>query len=238
MQRIVVLNPKGGSGKTTIATNLASHFALHGEHPVLMDYDVQGSSAHWVQKRHETQAHIHLISVFEREALATRTFEWRFPQGTSRVIVDTPAALEAQEMPELTRNADKILVPVLPSDMDIHACSRCVQNLLLVARVRRSDNRLGIIANRVRRNTLSSQSLIRFLGTLDIPIVATLRDSQNYVRAAQLGLGLEEMNPYHIAEELAQWQSLFDWLEVSSSRNRASATPGHESFELLESLGR
>jgi chromosome partitioning protein len=233
VQRIVVLNPKGGCGKTTIATNLASHFALQGEHPVLMDYDVQGSSAHWVQKRRETQAHIHLISVFEREALATRTFEWRFPQGTGRVIVDTPAALEAQEMPELTRNADKILVPVLPSDMDIHACSRCVQNLLLVARVRRSDHRLGIIANRVRRNTLSSQSLIRFLGTLDIPIVATLRDSQNYVRAAQLGLGLEEMNPYHIAEELAQWQSLFNWLEVSSSRNRASATPGLKATSCL-----
>jgi chromosome partitioning protein len=225
MQRIVVLNPKGGSGKTTIAINLASHFALLGERPVLMDYDVQGSSSHWVRKRQQTQAQVHLVSVFERAAFATRTFQLQLPEGASRVIIDTPAAVEAQEMPELTRTADKILIPVLPSDIDIHACSRCVQNLLLVAKVRRSDNRLGIIANRVRRNTLSYQSLTRFLGTLDIPIVATLRDSQNYVRAAELGLGLEEMNPYQVVEDLVQWQSLFDWLEVPSARHRAGGTP-------------
>ena len=223
MQRIVVLNPKGGSGKTTIAINLASHYALRGERPVLMDYDVQGSSSHWVRKRQETQAHVHLISVFEREALATRTFELRLPEGTGRVIVDTPAAVEAQAMPELTRTADKILVPVLPSDFDIYACSRLVQNLLLVAKVKRRDNRLGIIANRVRRNTLSYQSLLRFLETLGIPIVATLRDSQNYVRAAELGLGLKEMKPYYVAEDLASWQSLFDWLDVPSTHSASTS---------------
>jgi chromosome partitioning protein len=233
MQRIVVLNPKGGSGKTTIAINLASHFALLGERPVLMDYDVQGSSSHWVRKRQQTQAQVHLVSVFERAAFATRTFQLQLPEGTSRVIIDTPAAVEAQEMPELTRTADKILIPVLPSDIDIHACSRCVQNLLLVAKVRRSDNRLGIIANRVRRNTLSYQSLTRFLGTLDIPIVATLRDSQNYVRAAELGLGLEEMNPYQVVEDLVQWQSLFDWLEVPSARHRAGGTPDRKPSKSL-----
>jgi len=188
MQRIVVLNPKGGCGKTTIATNLACHFAVHGEQPVLMDYDAQGSSARWVRMRQEAQAHIHLVSVFEREASATHTFEWRFPDGTGRVIIDTPAAVEPLAMLELTRSADKILVPVLPSATDIYACSRLVQNLLLVAKVRRWENRLGIIANRVRRNTLSSQALLRFLDTLGIPIVATLRDSQNYVRCAEFGL--------------------------------------------------
>jgi len=234
VQRIVVLNPKGGSGKTTIAVNLASHFALRGERPVLMDYDVQGSSSHWVQKRHETQAHVHLISVFERGALATRTFELRFPEGTGRVIIDTPAAVEAQAMPELTRTADKILVPVLPSDFDIYACTRLVQNLLLVAKVKRRDNRLGIIANRVRRNTLSYQALMRFLGTLGIPIVATLRDSQYYVRAATLGLGLEEIKPYDFDEDLAQWQSLFDWLDVPSTHS-ASASGASASSALASS---
>jgi chromosome partitioning protein len=183
-----------------------------------------------VRKRHENQPHVHLISVFERGALATRAYQLSLPEGTGRVIVDTPAAVEAQEMPELTRTADKILVPVLPSDIDIHACSRCVQNLLLVAKIRHRDYCLGIIANRVRRNTLSSQSLMRFLDTLGIPIVATLRDSQNYVRAAELGLGLEEMSPYQAVEDLEQWQSLYDWLEIPSTRSRdgnASAdTPG------------
>jgi chromosome partitioning protein len=219
MQRIVVLNPKGGSGKTTVAINLASHFAVHGEQPVLMDYDVQGSSSHWVRKRDEHWPHVHLISVFEREALVTRTFELRIPATTGRVVIDTPAAVQAREMPELTRTADKILVPVLPSDIDTHACSRCVQNLLLVAKVHRSENRLGIIANRVRRNTLSSLALMRFLDTLGVPIVAALRDSQNYVRAAELGLGLEEMTPRQVADDLEQWQPVFKWLDEPTTRH-------------------
>jgi chromosome partitioning protein len=218
MQRIVVLNPKGGSGKTTIAINLASYFALRGEGTVLIDHDPQGSAARWVKQRQQTQAPIHLIAAFEREVRVTRTFQLRIPEGTGRVIVDTPAAISAHEMPELTRLADKILVPVLPSDIDIHACSRCIQNLLLVAKVRREDNRLGIIANRVRRNTLIYQSLERFLSTLEIPIVATLRDSQAYVRGAAASLGLSEMKPYQVAEDVAQWQPLLEWLELSPRR--------------------
>ena len=221
MQRIVVLNPKGGSGKTTIAINLASHFALRGERPTLMDYDPQGSATHWIKKRQPTQAPINLIAAFEKDQSITRSFQIRIPDGTGRVIVDTPAAIEAHDMPEITRLADKIVVPVLPSDIDIHACSRCVQNLLLVAKVRRDDNRLGIIANRVRRNTLIYHSLTRFLETLGIPIVATLRDSQNYVRSAELGLGLEEMKPYQVNEDLAQWQPLLEWLELPSRRSSA-----------------
>src|SRR6202046_2640224 len=220
MQRIVVLNPKGGSGKTTIAINLASHFALQGESPVLMDFDPQGSSARWAAKRDKTQARIHLIKAFERDPRITRTFQLRIPEGTERVIVDTPAAVEAQEMPELTRSADKILVPVLPSDIDIHACSRCVQNLLLVAKVRRDENRIGIIANRVRRNTVIYQSLTRFLATLNIPIVATLRDSQNYVRSAETGYGLAEMKANLVAEDWADWLTMFEWLE-SPTHHRA-----------------
>jgi chromosome partitioning protein len=213
MQRIVVLNPKGGSGKTTIAINLASYFALRGEQTVLIDHDPQASAARWVRKRHEDQAAIHLIAAFERDVRVTRTFQLRIPDGAGRVIVDTPASLQANEMPELTRQADKILVPVLPSDIDIHAASRCIQNLLLVAKVKREERRLGIIANRVRRNTLVYQSLARFLSTLDIPLVATLRDSQAYVRAVGLGLGLAEMKPYQVSEDLAEWQPLLEWLD-------------------------
>jgi chromosome partitioning protein len=224
MQRIVVLNPKGGSGKTTITTNLASYFALRGQRPVVMDFDPQGSSEHWVRKRRETDPRVNLIAAYARDLRTTRTFQLRTPEGTGRVIVDTAAAIDASDMPELIRDADKILVPVLPSDIDIHACSRCVQNLLLVAKVRRDDDRLGIIANRVRRNTLIYQSLTRFLGTLGIPIVAELRDSQNYVRASELGLGLHEMKPYQVAEDLAQWQPLLEWLERPTRQSKRTAT--------------
>jgi chromosome partitioning protein len=221
MQRIVVLNPKGGSGKTTIAINLAACYASRGEHPVLMDYDPQGSAARWAKKRRPQQAPIHVISAHERDVRTTRAFQLRIPDGATHVIIDTPAAIDAHDMPELTRSADKILVPVLPSDIDIHACSRCVASLLLVAKVRRSERRLGIIANRVRRNTLVYGSLTRFLATLNVPIVATLRDSQNYVRGAELGLGLHEMKYNQVAEDLQQWQSLLEWLELPPLR----ATP-------------
>ena len=213
MQRIVVLNPKGGSVKTTIAINLASYYALQGERPTLMDYDPQGSAARWVKKRQASQAAIHLITAFERDNRVTRAFQLRVPENTGRVIIDTPAAIEATEMPDLTANADKILVPVLPSDIDIHACSRCIASLLLVAKVKRADNRLAIIANRVRRNTRIYQSLTRFLATLDIPIITTLRDSQNYVRGAELGLGLHEMRHHQVAEDIEPWAPLLAWLD-------------------------
>ena len=224
MQRIVVLIPKGGSGKTTVAINLASHYALHRERAALMDHDPQGSSAHWVKKRQASQPKIHLISAFERDLRTTRAFQLRVPEDTTRLIVDTPAAVDPHQLPELTRTADKILVPVLPSDIDIHACSRCVQNLLLIAKVGRDDNRLGIIANRVRRNTNIYQSLVRFLGTLGIPIVATLRDSQNYVRAAEMGLGLEEMKHHLVEEDVESWQPLLQWLELPVRRHASAAS--------------
>ena len=213
-----MLNPKGGSGKTTIAINLASYYAQRGLQPVLMDYDPQGSSSRWVRRRQPHQPPIRLITPYENDNRTTRAFQLRIPNDSGRVIIDTPAAIDARDMPELTRSADKIIVPVLPSEIDIHACSRCIANLLLVAKVKRDDNRLAIVANRVRRNTLIYQSLTRFLGTLDIPIVATIRDSQNYIRGAELSLGLHEMKPHQVSEDLAQWQPLLDWLDLPNLR--------------------
>jgi chromosome partitioning protein len=230
MQRIVVLNPKGGSGKTTIAVNLASYFAQRGGRPVLMDYDPQGSSARWVRRRQPTQPPIHLIAAYERDPRTTRAFQMRLPEDTTHVIIDTPAAVDARDMSQLTQAADKILVPVMPSEIDIHACSRCIANLLLVAKVRRDANRLAIVANRVKRNTLSYQSLHRFLATLDIPIIATIRDSQNYTRSAELSLGLHEMKPYQVSDELPQWEPLLAWLESPSARVAPAPFPGPLAF--------
>ncbi len=221
MQRIVVLNPKGGSGKTTIAINLASYYALNGEQPALLDFDPQASAARWARKRQASQAPIHLITAFEKDSRVTRAFQLRIPEATRRVVIDTPAAIDASEMPALTANADKILVPVLPSDIDIQACVRSIASLLLVAKVRRTDNRLAIIANRVRRNTLMYQSLTRFLTTLDIPIIATLRDSQNYVRGAELGLGIHEMKHYQVSEDLQSWERMLAWLNEPTGRAMA-----------------
>jgi chromosome partitioning protein len=212
MQRIVVLNPKGGSGKTTIAVNLAGYFASQQQRPVLMDYDPQGSSGRWVSKRDPTRPRVHLIAAHERNPKMTRTFQLRPPPDATHIILDTPAAVTGQTLIELTRGADKILVPVLPSDIDIHACSRCIRDLLLVAKISRHDNRLGVIANRVKVHTLIYQSLLRFLESLGIPIVATLRDSQNYIRAAETGLGIHEMKDHQVHDDTQAWEPLTGWL--------------------------
>jgi chromosome partitioning protein len=221
MQRIVLLNPKGGSGKTTIAINLASYLASRQQRPVLMDLDPQGSSLRWVRKRHANQAPVQVVAAFENDGRTTRSFQLRLPASATHVIVDTPAALEAPELPDITRGADKILVPVLPSDIDIHACSRCIRDLLLVAKVRREDERIGVIANRIRKNTLVYQRLIRFLQSLGIPIVATIRDSQNYVRAAELGVGVHEMKSYVAGEDVEHWAPLIEWLDKPKPRTEA-----------------
>jgi chromosome partitioning protein len=225
MQRIVVLNPKGGSGKTTIAINLAGYFASRQQKPVLMDFDPQGSSLRWAKKRQPGQAPIHVIAAFEKDSRTTRAFQLRVPDDTTHIIVDTPAAVEARELPEVTRDADKIIVPVLPSDIDIHTCSTTIRDLLLVAKIRRDEDRIGVIANRIRRNTLTYQSLIRFLQTLGIPIVATFRDSQNYVKAAAQGIGVHEMKSYIAQDDVEQWQPLVDWLARPGGRAKAELDP-------------
>ncbi len=213
MQRIVVLNPKGGSGKTTIAVNLAAHFAWRGDVTLLIDRDPQGSATRWLRKRKLPQPEIRGIATFERDSRTTLSWQMRVPEGTQKIVVDSPAAVESRMLPELTRDANKVIVPVLPSDIDIHAASRCIADLLLVAKIKRAENRIGVIANRVRKNTLMFQSLMRFLEKLEIPVIATLRDSQNYVRAAEQGVGIHEMKPYSVKEDLAQWESLLSWLE-------------------------
>ena len=213
MQRIVVLNPKGGSGKTTIAVNLPAHFAWRGEVTLLIDRDPQGSATRWLRKRKLPQPEIRGIATFERDSRTTLSWQMRVPEGTQKIVVDSPAAVESRMLPELTRDANKVIVPVLPSDIDIHAASRCIADLLLVAKIKRAENRIGVIANRVRKNTLMFQSLMRFLEKLEIPVIATLRDSQNYVRAAEQGVGIHEMKPYSVKEDLAQWESLLSWLE-------------------------
>jgi chromosome partitioning protein len=235
MKRVVVLNPKGGSGKTTIATNLAACFAAHGERPALMDMDSQASSMRWLRKRPDDEPAIHGIAAFERSATVTRSWQVRVPAECGTVIIDTPAAIDPHALPDLTRGVDAVLVPVMPSDIDIHATAKCIADLLLVAKIRRSEKRIGIIANRVRSNTRVSQSLTRFLVSLDIPLIATLRDAQNYVRSAEIGIGVCEMPRWQVQQELPQWQQILSWLAAPRrpAANRASAV----NLKSIESSG-
>jgi len=212
--RIVVVNPKGGSGKTTVATNLAAAYAAEGQKAALIDRDRQGSTIRWLAQRGAALPVIHGVAAFEEPpANVTRSFAMRTPPDTERIVVDTPAALSRHELVDAVRQADKILVPVLPSDIDIHAAARCIGDLLVYAKVPRGPRMLGVIANRVKRNTVMYHSLMRFLNTLGVPVVAVLRDVQVYVRAAETGMGVCELRASEAGPELRQWRSIRRWID-------------------------
>jgi chromosome partitioning protein len=244
MRRITILNPKGGSGKTTLATNLAAYYASRGLATTLMDFDPQGSTARWLRSRPASLPAIHGIAAYRRAPGVTRSFQLRTPIGTDRVVVDTPAAIEPQRFAEFCRDADAIVVPVLPSQIDIHACAHCIEHLLTTAKIKRREDRIAVVANRVRPNTLVFRSLSRFLETLDIPFVATLRESQNYIRSFELGIGLHEMRAERSLPDIEQWAPLASWIESrgparrSASREQPEAMPqqGEQVVEVVEEL--
>ena len=190
LNKIVILNPKGGCGKTTLSTNLASYYAASGPVPAVMDCDPQGSTMAWIERRPVSLPTIHGIAAYKRSMQATRSWQLRVPSETTNLIVDSPASLTSDDLREVTRDSSSILVPVLPSSIDIHAASRCIADLLLVAKIDRRDRKLAVVANRTRKNTKSFEKLMRFLDSLGIPIIAVLRDSQNFVHAAEEGIGI------------------------------------------------
>jgi chromosome partitioning protein len=216
LRKIVVLNPKGGSGKSTIATNLAAHYAWAGRSVALMDHDPQGSSMRWLRVRPADLPPIHGIAAYEKKLGMTRAFALRTPPGTDILVVDTPAAVAPSQLPELTQDAHAIVVPVLPSDIDIHAASRAIADLLLVGRVHRSERRLVIVANRARRYTKAFSNLMRFLESMRIPVAAVLRDSQAYVRSAECGMGIHEMKGSLLQDDIDSWKPFLEWLEHRS----------------------
>ena len=213
LNKIVIINPKGGCGKTTIATNLASYFASKGPIPAIMDCDQQGSTMSWIERRPADLAEIHGIAAYKRTMQATRSWQLRVPTETTNLIVDSPASLTSDDLREVTRDACSILVPVLPSAIDIHAASRCIADLLLIAKIDRRDRKLAVVANRTRKNTKSFGKLMRFLDSLGIPIIAVLRDSQNFVRAAERGIGICDMPLHKVAEDMEQIESIVQWLD-------------------------
>jgi chromosome partitioning protein len=213
MRRIVVLNPKGGSGKTTLATNLASYYALHGHKTALMDFDNQGSSTHWLEARAATLPPIQNISSYKHPAGVTRSWFMRVQPGTERLITDTPAALDFRQFRDTLNEAAAIVIPVLPSEIDIRAVSNCIGDLLANTKLHWQDARIAVVANRVRRNTLIYQKLVYFLGSLKIPFIATLRDTQNYIHAAEQGRGIFDMSPSQVQQDLESWLPLLQWIE-------------------------
>ena len=222
-QRILVLNSKGGCGKTTIATNLASFFASAGYVTALVDHDPQASSMRWLSLRPKEKTEVYGVPAYERPRTGV-TMSWhrRVLPGTDRVIIDAPAGIMGQSLQEFIRSVDTVLVPVLPSPIDIHAATRFIEELLLIGKVRSFGVNVAVIANRVKKNTLVYQSLERFLTTLKLPFIASLRDTQTYVRAAERGVGIFEMWDQRVQEDKHQWEPLVDWLENLEPRLRTA----------------
>lgn len=220
LHKIVILNPKGGCGKTTLATNLASYYALRGPPPTLIDNDPNGYTMRWLEKRPRNRREIHGIATYKSSMHATRSWQLRIPNETSTVIIDTPAALTQPEIHELTYDANSILIPVLPSAIDIRYATRFIAELLLVTQIDRRDRQLAVVANRTRQNTNSLTKLMRFLTSLKIPIIAVLRDSQNYVYAADLGMGIYEMPHHRVKKDLRQMDLIVSWLDGLPTRKR------------------
>ena len=220
LNRIVIVNPKGGCGKSTLATNLAACYAKRGSKPSIMDCDPQGSSIAWLDRRPDDLPRIHGIAAFKKSMQATRSWQLRVPEGTDNLIVDSPASISHDELRELSGDSTSIIVPVLPSPMDIHAASRCIADLLLVAKVDRRDRKLAVVANRTRKNTRSFNRLMRFLDSLGIPIIAVLRDSQNFVHSAETGLGVHEMQPSRVRPDVEQVERIVTWLDAWPERRR------------------
>ena len=212
-RKIVVLNAKGGSGKTTLATNIAAWCAVTGGPTALMDFDPQGCSTRWLANRPENRLPIYGIAAYRLNLQMTRSWQLRTPQGTRFLVVDTPAAIPPQRITEFTRDAHAIIIPVGATDIDIHATAGFIADLLLVAKEDRREGRVAVVANRVRQGTIAHARLLRFLDTLAIPCLTVLRDAQVYAHAALQGLGLHEFKPHQVSRDLEQWEPLLRWIE-------------------------
>lgn len=205
MPVIVVANPKGGVGKSTLSTNIAGCLAAAGHGVMLGDVDRQQSSRQWLALRPA-----HLPRVQGWEVAADEVV--RPPKGTTHVVLDTPAGLHGKRLDAVMKIADRLLIPLQPSLFDIQATHAFVQALR--AHRRGAEVKLGLVGMRVRENTRANEQLHTYLSTLPVPVVAWLRDTQNYVQLAAHGLSLWDVAPSRVERDLEQWAALTHWIQA------------------------
>jgi len=225
-QRIVISNAKGGCGKTTIATNIASNYASKGKVVRLFDYDTQGSSINWNNRRSDQYNEIDAVDAARRPGNhMTRSWQMRVPVETDVVVIDTPAGIDGTELASMLQENDFLVIPVLPSPIDIQATAYFIRDILLIGKARKKQIRIAVVANRVRKNTLMYHSLERFLFTLKLPFVTSFRDTQYYNKAIEKGMGIMDFNNAKTRIDQQQWEPLMRWLDAPVETIEAEIRP-------------
>ena len=211
MRHIMVLNAKGGCGKSTLATNIASYFATEGAAVALADYDPQRSSLDWLDRRPEDRPKIAGVAAFEDGFR-------HVPRSADVVVVDAPARSHGKELTDLVRHAETIIIPVLPSTIDMQATTTFIEELKNVGKIQRKQAKVATVANRVRDNTLIWDDLDEYLTKTRVPYIAALREAQNYVRAYTRGLGIFELPEYLAWPDWDEWEPLTAWMRSKRSQ--------------------
>jgi chromosome partitioning protein len=210
MQKILVASSKGGCGKTTIATNLAGAFATQGKRTVLVDADPQGSSLRWAERRAALTEPVLGLSALRRG------WTERIPADAERVVIDAPAGIRASELDALLDVADALLVPVLPSRLDLDASTAFLAEISTRPRIKRGKIAVGVVANRIKPWTTASRQALEEIERLPFPRIAELRDTQGYVLLTGLGKSLFDYHSELLRSHQEDWEALLRWLK----RNR------------------
>lgn len=207
MKTVLVASSKGGVGKTTLATHLAAQSALSGRRTVLVDADPQGSSTRWAQRRADLDSAVLPVDGTRKD------WRKRVPDDAQAIIIDAPAGAMAGDLDGFLDKADGIVVPVLPSALDIEATVPFLNTLSKLPRVRRGDLRVALVGNKLKPWTNASQQALDLLRAWPYPLVAQLRDSQAYVMLTGLGKSLFDYHSQQVREHQADWQPLLKWMK-------------------------
>lgn len=221
MNTTLVINRKGGAGKTTLTINLASYFASNNVPTTIMDYDPQGSSLHWLKSRPAHLPKIHGANAAPERFGSLRGVGMYVPPETEQLIIDAPAAAGGVLLQEMVRRASCVLIPVTPSTIDIHATVGFIKDVLLTGIVRARGIRMAVVANRVRRSMPVYEPFQRFLNALNLNLVGRLLDSDAFVRAAETGAGIFEMEPGLAIAECRQFAPIAHWVSGKAGRSDA-----------------
>lgn len=204
MPVVVIANPKGGVGKSTLSTNVAGYYASQGHAVMLGDADRQQSSALWLKLRPAAARPIASWDV-SPELIG------RPPRDATHVVLDTPAGLNGWRFKDVLKMANKVLVPLQPSIFDIYATRAFLDELTDMRHV--SEVQIGIVGMRVTARTIAADQLREFVDSLGLPVLGYLRDTQNYIHLAARGLTLFDVAPSRVEKDLQQWQAICQWLD-------------------------